>query len=217
MMSLNKGAKLGLIVLGGFIILLIAYIVAANLPISSQQRGHAYYTHAEQHPSYKDKASLLQYCKKEGLNTNYCILVNYSIRSGLPRFFIYDFNKQRIIYRCRCAHGLGGGSTARKAVFSNSYGSRCSSLGKFAISGVGSAHYRNCFRLNGLDKTNNNAARRGVLIHSGKNVSGHKLLPWMFLSKSCEGCLTITKEGLLKLHDMYEKEYNKRILVYAYV
>lgn len=39
MMSLNKGAKLGLIVFGGFIILLIAYIVAANLPISSCQKA----------------------------------------------------------------------------------------------------------------------------------------------------------------------------------
>lgn len=131
--------------------------------------------------------------------------------------FVVDNKFENINYFGRCAHGLGGGSTARKAVFSNSYGCRCSSLGKFAISGVGSAHYRNCFRLNGLDKTNNNAARRGVLIHSGKNVSGHKLLPWMFLSKSCEGCFTITKEGLLKLHNIYEKEDNKRILVYAYI
>lgn len=192
------------------------YAVMVNVPISSPSKDKVYYTYVKTTPSFRDKKALLEYCKSKRFNTHYCIFVNYSIQSGNSRFFIYDFEKQEIIYKCRCAHGLGGGSTARKPVFSNSYGSLCSSLGKFVISGVGSANFRNSFRVKGLDESNSNAARRGILIHAGRNVTRHKLLPWMLLSKTSEGCLTITKEGLSKLHDIYNSENNKRILIYSY-
>lgn len=192
-------------------------VVAVNYPVCSKEHGMLYYSEAITAPCYKDKRALRSYCRRMGLNTNYCILVNYSIPSGKPRFFIYDFNKKRIVYRYRCAHGIGGGSTARKAVFSNSYNSKCSSLGKFVITGIGSAHYKNCFRLKGLDETNNNAEKRGILVHAARNVTYHKFLRWMFLSRSCEGCLTITKGGLMKIHELYGKEMNRRFLIYSYI
>lgn len=192
------------------------YLVWVHIPYYDKNPQMSYYTSISENPSHRDKMALRDYCKKNGLNSNVCILVNYGIRSGIPRFFVYDFNKRSIIYRCRCAHGLGGGSTARTPVFSNSNGSKCSSLGKFVISGVGSAHYKNCFRVNGLDKSNSRAAQRGILIHSASIVTHFRVLPWIPLNKSCEGCFTITKDGLFKLHDIYNKERNKRILVYAY-
>lgn len=201
---------IGIVLLGG------GYLALVNIPYHSKNPHMSYYAGIHENPSHRDKVALRDYCKRNGLNTNLCILVNYGIRSGAPRFFVYDFNKQRIIYRCRCAHGLGGGSTARKPVFSNSNGSKCSSLGKFVISGIGSAHFRNCFRVNGLDDTNSRAAQRGILIHAASIVTNFKVLPWIHLNKSCEGCFTITKDGLMKLHNIYNKESNKRILVYAY-
>lgn len=198
------------------IVLIAMYAIWVNIPYQRKKAGMNYYTQIEQFPSFRDKKAIKQYCWEKGFNTNICILVNYSIRSGSPRFFVYDFNKQKIVYRCHCAHGLGGGSTARKAVFSNSYGSRCSSLGKFVISGIGSAHYKNCIRLRGLDESNDNAEKRGILIHSASIVTRFRWLPWMPLSKSCEGCFTITKGGLMKMHEIYNKESNKNILLYAY-
>lgn len=198
------------------IVLGVLYLIGMNIPYHHKGNGMAYYSSVKQDPSFKDKQALRNYCLNAGLNTNLCILVNYSIRSGLPRFFVYDFNKRKIVYRCRCAHGLGGGSTAVKPVFSNSYGSRCSSLGKFVILGTGSAHYKNCIRLRGLDKSNDNAEKSGILIHSASIVTRFRWLPWMPLSKSCEGCFTITKGGLMKMHEILKKEKNKKILVYAY-
>lgn len=198
------------------IIVAVAYIVMMSFPYGKKTAGMEYYSNVKQDPPYKNKQALRNFCKNAGFNTKVCVLVNYSIRSGSPRFFVYDFNKQKIVYRCRCAHGLGGGSTARKAVFSNSYGSRCSSLGKFVVSGIGSAHYKNCIRLRGLDESNDNAEKRGILIHSASIVTQFRWLPWMPLSKSCEGCFTITKGGLMKMHEILQKEKNKKILVYAY-
>ena len=31
------------------------------------------------------------YCDKNGYNTNYCFLVDFSIHSGKRRFFVWDF------------------------------------------------------------------------------------------------------------------------------
>lgn len=214
-----RRTQLGKIVVYTFsaiIIVAVAYIIVMSIPYRKKTAGMKYYSSVKQAPPFRDKQALRNYCENAGFNTNVCVLVNYSIRSGSPRFFVYDFNKLKIVYRCRCAHGLGGGSTARKAVFSNSYGSRCSSLGKFVFSGIGSVHYKNCIRLRGLDESNDNAEKRGILIHSASIVTRFRWLPWIPLSKSCEGCFTITKGGLMKMHDILQKEKNKKILVYAY-
>lgn len=198
------------------LLLVIAYIVIINIPICAKKKGMTYYSQMSAEYVFKDKDAIHDYCLNNGFNTHFCILVDYSIKSGNPRFFIYDFSKKKIVYKCLCAHGLGGGSTAIRPVFSNSEGSLCSSLGRFVISGIGSSTYKNCFQLEGLDPTNCNAARRGILIHAGRMVTYHKLLPYMLLSKTCEGCLTITKSGLFKLHELYRQEENKRILVYSF-
>jgi hypothetical protein len=203
-------------VLIGIVLLAGGYLTLVNIPYKCKSPNMSYYACIQENPSHKNKVALREYCRRNGLNTNLCILVNYGIRSGVPRFFVYDFNKKRIIYRCRCAHGLGGGSTARTPVFSNSVESKCSSLGKFVVSGVGSAHFRNSIRLRGLEVSNSNAEKRGILIHAATIVTEFRWLPWIPLNKSCEGCFTITKGGLMKLHKIYNKESNKRILVYAY-
>lgn len=201
----------------GLIVFVCAcYLFVVNIPFSKQQEGMKYYTTTEQRPSFKNKQALRAFCEQKGFNTNICVLVNYSIPSGQPRFFVYDFVNNKIVYRCRCAHGLGGGSTARMPVFSNSVGSKCSSLGKFVLTGIGSAHFKNCFRLRGLDESNNNAEVRGILIHSASIVTRFRLLPWIPLSSSCEGCITITRGGLMKMHEIYNREANKQIFVYAY-
>lgn len=195
---------------------LLAYFAFIHIPISPQKEGMHYYSKVSAAYRFEDKAAILDYCKRQGFNTHYCILVDYSIKSGTPRFFIYDFTQQKVVYKCLCAHGMGGASTAKKPVFSNSEGSLCSSLGRFVITGVGSRSYKNSFRLEGLDPVNSNAASRGILIHAGRMVTYHRLLPYIPLSKTCEGCLTITKSGLFKLHKLYGQEENKRILVYSY-
>lgn len=42
----------------------------------------------------RQKASeALQFCKKKKLNTDFCILIDMSVHSGLKRFFMWDFKK----------------------------------------------------------------------------------------------------------------------------
>ena len=198
------------------VVAVAAYVALIHIPLCPQKKGMTYYSRASSAYTVANKATILDYCQRNGFNTHYCFLVDYSIKSGTPRFFIFDLTQQRVVYSCLCAHGMGGGSTARTPVFSNSEGSLCSSLGRFVITGVGSRSYKNCFRLKGLDPINCNAASRGILIHAGRMVTYHKWLPYIPLSKTCEGCLTITKSGLRKLHEIYNREENKRILIYSF-
>lgn len=67
----------------------------------------------------------LEYCKKNGYSTEYCLLVDYGRHSGRVRFFLWDFQKEKQVMKSLCAHGYGKGSTARKPVFSNEPGSFC--------------------------------------------------------------------------------------------
>ena len=73
------------------------------------------------------------YCDKNGYNTNYCFLVDFSIHSGKRRFFVWDFKGDSVKYASLCAHGYGKNSTLSKPVFSNVEGSYCSSLGKYKV------------------------------------------------------------------------------------
>jgi hypothetical protein len=63
------------------------------------------------------------YCDKNGYNTNYCFLVDFSIHSGKRRFFVWDFKGDSVKYASLCAHGYGKNSTVSKPVFSNVEGS----------------------------------------------------------------------------------------------
>lgn len=49
----------------------------------------------------------LEFCKTKDFNTDFCILIDMSLHSGLKRFFIYDFNKNEISQKYLVGHGCG--------------------------------------------------------------------------------------------------------------
>lgn len=162
-----------------------------------------------------------RYCRNHNYNTDICVFVNFSITSDMNRFFVYDFDDREILIKSFCAHGYGKGSTPETPVFSNEVGSYCSSIGKYVISG-----YRkmvrideNCFELKGLDSTNSNAYRRGILIHPSYLVdlcqfsNGVSYIP---LGLTSQGCFSINHNALEELAKLYQAQTNKRVLLYAF-
>lgn len=146
------------------------------------------------------------------------IYVDYSIPSSQPRFFVYDNGKDSLISKSKCAHGCGGGSTADKPVFSNTPGSECSSLGDYKLRCVNKLNTVNlsCIRIDGLSKTNSNAAARGIVIHEGPiladDISIGVTIP---VSKYIsQGCFTISSKTFNLLCDKMAQ--NKSIYLYAY-
>ena len=167
-----------------------------------------------------DFINLKEYCRKKDLSENYAIVVDYSIPSGKHRFFVCDLKKEKIIASSLCAHGAGKGSTVFKPIFSNEIGSNCSSLGHYKITGRHqmSSSGLPSFRLQGLDTSNSNAMKRGILIHSAKLVSYCRLGIYPFYlpldRRISSGCFAIDIDMMDVVGDLVDKE-KKPILLYA--
>ena len=147
------------------------------------------------HASAKGKAHALKaYAVRNGYDTCHCFLVDYSLPSGTPRFFIWNFATDEIDFADFCMHGAGKGNT----------GSNCSSLGRFAVrkNRYGKVLGEKRSRvIVGLDPSNSNALRRGLLIHDSYFLDGQSLIPRKHLplnGASCSGCVTITSKGFRK-------------------
>ena len=168
-----------------------------------------------------DFQSLKEYSNKHGLSENFAIVVDFEKPSGKHRFYVCDLNKQKIIASSLCAHGAGKRSTIFNPVFSNEVGSNCSSLGHYIITGRNkmSSTGLPSFRLKGLDSSNSNAMKRGILIHSAKLVSYCRLGIYPFYlpldKRISSGCFAIDIDMMDIVGDLVDKE-KKPILLYAF-
>lgn len=202
---------LNILKLLGIIVLLIFLFLSSNYTINWFERNYN---------NDVDYQSLKEYSHKLGLSENYAIVVNFEKPSGKHRFFVCDLNKQQIISSSLCAHGAGNGSTITKPVFSNEIGSNCSSLGHYAIIGRHkmSSTGLPSFRLKGLDSSNNNAMKRGILIHSAKIVSMSRLGIFPFYlpldKRISSGCFAVDIDMMDIVGDLVDNE-KRPILLYA--
>lgn len=168
-----------------------------------------------------DFQSLKEYSNKHGLSENYAVVVDFSKSSGRHRFFVCDLKQQQVVSSSLCAHGAGKGSTIFNPVFSNDVGSNCSSLGHYKITGRHrmSSTGLPSFRLKGLDSSNSNAMKRGILIHSAKLISNYRLGIYPFYlpldKRISSGCFAVDIDMMDIVGDLVEKE-KKPILLFAF-
>lgn len=159
----------------------------------------------------------LQFCKSRSLNTDFCVLVDMSIHSGLNRFFIWDLKQQSILDSGLCSHGCcdrvwGSYLTKDNPRFSNTPESHCSSLGKYKIGSRGYSQWgiKVHYKLHGLDSTNSNALARQIVLHSWNDVSEKEVFPkgtpegW--------GCPAISNNVMKRLDRRLKKHIKPTIL-----
>lgn len=174
-------------------------------------------------PTVEDNASLqehaelaYEYARVHDMNTRYAFFTDYGIISGKPRFYIWDYEKGRVIYKTHAMHGPGMGSTAEKPVFSNKIGSNCSSLGKFEVTREPGATMTRAMRLKGLDRCNSNAYCRGLMIHGAYWVNNNKWRASIPLNDvACQGCVTLTTDGSARVRNIVMSE-DKPILLWNF-
>ena len=157
---------------------------------------------------------LLDYCKKNQLNTSYCIIVDFSIYSGKERLFIVDMLNNRIDASGLCAHGIGKDfDCIFRPKFSNKNGSNYSSLGHYRLGRrrTTSQYDLNAIELHGLDSCNSNAYQRGILIHDGLPDISIIGLPCAPLS---QGCFTVPDDTFDVICNV-KGDSDKAILLYA--
>lgn len=158
----------------------------------------------------------LQYAERKGLNDRYCIFLDYGIPSGKPRLYIWSFEDGRIVYSGHAMHGPGKGSTDEAPVFSNVYGSHCSSVGKFVVTKNRGRRNKTGLRLKGLDLSNNNAYSRGIMIHSSRWVDRNKWRKYIPLNeKCCLGCVTVSTRDMAYINHLVGKE-ERNLLLWSY-
>ena len=119
----------------------------------------------------------LKYCKNNNYNSNLCFLLDMSVHSGKKRFFVWDLNKKKAILTGLVSHGCfnnpwGTDKSKSNPVFSNSPESHCTSLGKYKIGNpfISEWGIKKGYQLIGLEKTNSNAMRRQIVLHSWEEI-----------------------------------------------
>lgn len=159
----------------------------------------------------------LTFCKKNKMDTSIAIMVDMSIHSGKNRIFVYDFNRKEITIEGLCAHGVGGGSTPTKPVFSNKEGSYCTSLGKYKVKGRAYSNWgiNVHYKMYGLEKTNSKAFKRIVVLHSYSPVPNQEIYPQTLFGQSA-GCPVLSDTTMRKIDELL-KTRKKPVLLWIYV
>jgi hypothetical protein len=104
-------------------------------------------------------------------NQEIAFFIDMKINSGKNRFFICDLKNNKVIDQGLVAHGSGSEKGIQGQLkFSNVEGSLCTSLGKYAIGNYYQGKFGKSYNLYGLDKTNNNALTRHIVLHQFSTV-----------------------------------------------
>lgn len=203
------------------LILVLLFLVSCGCgrtsPESSEANTSKEKTDRISHISNEECRKLKDYCLREGLNYNVCILVDFSEFSGNERLYIYNLDENYIVESGRVAHGIGKKGLFSKASFSNVPESWESSLGRYKTGRLRTLNipqFNNvpCIEVHGLDPTNSNAHRRGIVIHPGLLTSKKTVTPCEPLS---QGCFTVGQETFDAIKAITQKS-KKPILLYAY-
>lgn len=112
-------------------------------------------------------------------------VIDYSLPSNKQRMWVFDLNRERLLYNTYVAHGRNSGNNNANH-FSNVNSSKESSLGTYITKGTYMGHKGYSLNLQGLDKGfNDNAYSRRVVIHGAWYVepdfikkSGRAGLSW---------------------------------------
>lgn len=98
-------------------------------------------------------------------NQSTVFLIDMKIPSGTFRFFVHDLTSNIILHKALVAHGSGSVVSEDSLVFSNTPNSYQTSLGKYKIGSSYAGNFGKSYKLHGLDKTNDKALARYVVLH----------------------------------------------------
>jgi hypothetical protein len=104
---------------------------------------------------------------KGGVYSNQkAILIDMKIPSKYFRLFVVDLKTNKIISKGLCAHGSGSEIAGTDSLqFSNTPNSYMTSLGLYKIGGSYTGSFGKSYKLAGLEKSNDKAAARAIVLH----------------------------------------------------
>lgn len=141
--------------------------------------GLAYYYFPTTLSSSKMNGLLSTVQSKTFSNSNYAVLIDYSLPVFRKRLWLVDIKRKKVILNCHVSHAEKSGFFWPRK-YSNKPGSELSCTGKFEAlntyeSNYGEGAFKIGLRIKGLDTNNKNALKRNIVFHSS--------FPWW--SKGC--------------------------------
>ncbi|MGG5210205.1 murein L,D-transpeptidase catalytic domain-containing protein [Chryseobacterium sp. MIQD13] len=172
-------------------------------------------------PEIKAKAEeALKFCVSKKLSTDFCILIDMSLHSGVKRFFVWDFKTDSVVKKYLVGHGCGSNpwsadGSKDNPKFSNEDGSHLSSLGKYKLQGRAYSEWgiNIKYLMHGLEATNSNALKRFVVFHSWDQMSDDEIFPKG--SPEGWGCPTVSNNAMREIDPMIQKT-KKPVLMWIY-
>lgn len=147
-------------------------------------------------------------------NAKIAFLVDMQIKSGKYRFFVYDLVKGEIIDQGLVAHGSGSETNIRGDLkFSNEPNSRSTSLGRYSVGRAYKGMFGKAYKLAGLDKTNSNAEKRAIVLHSYSAVPSEQQ---DYYITNSQGCPMISEDFFKRLEKIIDASKSRIILNIAY-
>jgi len=112
------------------------------------------------------------------------------------------------------AHGSGSETgIPGKLAFSNVKNSNSSSLGKYAVGGCYTGRFGKSYKLYGLDKTNNNAFDRNIVLHKYFNIPFEEQA---YPICNSLGCPMVNEKFFSVIEKLIDNSNKKIILVMYY-
>lgn len=182
----------------------------ANNSILSKKEYHLGNTTVEK--LRKKSTEAASFLKKNGYNESVCFFIDMSLPSGQNRFFVYDMANDSIQRSGLVTHGRCNQLWLEGRKYSNVPGCGCTSLGKYKIGYSYNGSFGLAYKLYGLDKTNNNAFKRFVVLHAHECVPESEVQDDICQS---DGCPTVSP-GFLKELKAVMSGSSKPILLWVF-
>ena len=152
--------------------------------------------------------------KSSKYNSDVALFLDMKIESGRNRFFIYDLKHNQLLNKGLVGHGSGSETGIQGELkFSNIKNSNCSSLGKYSIGGSYVGTFGKAYKLHGLDKTNNNAFDRNIVLHKYSEIPFYEQ-PYPICNSL--GCPMVNEKFFGVLEKLIDHSKKKIILVMYY-
>ena len=157
-------------------------------------------------------ADARRFVAQKGYNDVICFLIEMSLPSGQNRLFIYDLKKDTLKNSGLVTHGRCNESSMEGRKYGNTVGCGCTSLGKYKIGHSYNGRFGLAYKLYGLEKTNDNAFQRFVVLHAHECVPESEVEDEICQS---DGCPTVSS-GLLQYIKPIIDVSNKPVLLWIY-
>jgi hypothetical protein len=158
-----------------------------------------------------------EFCRKNRLDTTFCILIDMNRHSGLNRFYVWGFKENKVVKQSLVSHGCCNSIwsldfTKANPTFSNQDGSHCSSLGKFRIGKRGWSNWgiHVNYLLHGLEASNRNALQRQIVLHSWEKVTDAEIHP--LGTAEGWGCPAVSNNFMKEIDVMLKDEQDKVLM-----